>query len=182
MTAMRLTTQEAGRLSPEELQGVMQDAIARHGDAQRHAEAQAEVRNLATVEEALEIARQLDIPEEHVRAALKQRERELLRPQRREQAKRKRRGEFVFAAVVAGALTVAVGALGALASMLGLAVLAAWVFAFLLGVRLFAPVSDDAADREELPPTPGVCRVCGAPAENERATFCADHRYRGPGQ
>jgi hypothetical protein len=178
---MRLTTQDSTRLSPDELQSVMQDAIARHGAAERQAEAAQELRTLSSVEEAMEIARQLDIPEEHVRAALRQRERELLRPQRREQAARKRRGEFIFSLVVSIALTAAMGLIGALGSILGLAVLAIWILPLMLGLRLLTAVSDAAADREELPPVAGVCRVCGAPAYNERATFCEAHRYKGPG-
>src|SRR5207244_4004612 len=55
------------------------------------------------------------------------------------------------------------------------------LLAVFLAVRwLILPISDDEADRAQLLPVAGVCRVCGKPAINARATFCDEHAYKPP--
>ena len=73
---------------------VMRDAIARHGEAQRASEDTARMRGLATVEDALSIARDLNIPEEHVLAAVRERNLGKLREQRRASVRSSRQGSF----------------------------------------------------------------------------------------
>ena len=61
------------RLSAEELQEVMNDAIRRAGQAERASDPLD--RKVLTVEDAIGIGRDLNIPEEHVRAAVADRQR-----------------------------------------------------------------------------------------------------------
>jgi hypothetical protein len=171
------------RLTPGELQQVMNDAIQRHGQAERTAEQQT---GISTLDDALEIARQLNIPEEHVRAAVRDRGRLKLREQRRALVRARRRSAFL------GSLGLTVAA-GLTALVTGTAVHLTWmgallvtspflIVAVLLGFRwLAAPVTDAEADRTELMPVAGKCRVCGADAYAPNATFCEEHRYKGPG-
>src|SRR4051794_3076608 len=89
------TLQEAGYLNADELQSVMKDAIARHGQAQRQAEDGAtRVQSLSTLDDALAIARDLDIPEEHVLEAVRDRNAAKLREQRRVGIRAGRRNAF----------------------------------------------------------------------------------------
>lgn len=131
-----------------------------------------------TIEDALEVARSLNIPEEHVQAAA----REILA--RRRVGSVKQQKPAPGWAVAATGLLVGVGAIwfvrgGAFWSptwlrllVIGLAVAAVWAL-----IKLALHGSSIPA--EQLP-VAGVCRVCGQPAYNERATFCEEHRYRGP--
>lgn len=173
------TEADSVRLTPDELQALMGDAIRRHGQTER--ESDPLDRSLATLEDAYEIARQLNIPEEHVRAAVAERQKGKLRDQKRAVVRSRRQARFVI--VLGIAVLTAVGAV--LAGMnIGLIAVAALfgIGAIFAGIQAkTAPVSNEEADRVELPPQPGACRVCGAPAYNERATFCAQHRFRGPG-
>jgi hypothetical protein len=165
------------RLSPDELQDLMTDAIQRHGQAQRQADHAADY-HLSTVEDALDIARQLNIPEEHVRAAVEARQRSKLRGQRREMARNGRRAAFFAGIALAVLLTLGSVLFKFLFFPVGALV---WILTAFLGYRwLGAPISDTEADKTDVAPVAGTCRVCGAPAYNERATFCEQHRYKGP--
>jgi hypothetical protein len=167
----------AVRLSPDELQDLMNNAIQRHGQAQRQAD-RALDHQLSTVEDALDIARQLNIPEEHVRAAIVERQQSKLRVQRREAVRNGRKAAFF--AVLAIAVIASLGALIRIPGI-GFIAFALWGVAAFLAFRwLGAPVSDTEADKTDVVPVAGTCRICGAPAYNERATFCEQHRYKGP--
>lgn len=162
------------RLSHDELTAVLNDAIARHSEAERSAE------RPASLEDALEVARQLAIPEEHVLAAAQELQRRRLRELRRQVARSRRKAPFLGALGLAAAVALVVAlvrpSLGGLVS-----VLLAALSALYLGWRWKAePVTDAEADRTELPPVPGRCRVCGGEATTPRATFCAEHAYRSP--
>lgn len=164
------------KLSDDEMSTLLNDAIARHSDSQRT------VAPSGTLEDALEIARQLDIPEEHVMAAAREVQLRRLREVRREIARRQRKGPFIAALAIALAIAAVVvlvkPAIGGI-----LSALLAFLPALYLGWRwLAAPVTDADADGVELPPVPGACRVCGASATTPRSTFCAEHEYRGPGR
>lgn len=163
------------QLSQEDLSRLMSEAISRHGQQQREQERQAEV---ASLDDALEIARQLDIPAEHVLAIAERMQRERTLPLRR-QAVRARRRRTLFAAagaaagLVAGALALSVPVWMAIAvAALLIAAAAAW---------MARPVSESELEGVELPPRPGLCRVCGATASTPLSTFCEAHRYRGRG-
>lgn len=163
-------------LTPDELSRVLNTAIQRHSDRDRHSG------ELASLEDALEIARQLNVPENEVIAAAesirRERQLEALRPQKRAAVRMGRK--HAFFAGLAG-----LGGLGAIVSWItanplfvgfGLAIAA------YLAVRwLLFSISDAEADRVELLPLAGVCRVCGRPAITPRATFCEEHAYKPPG-
>lgn len=167
------------RLSAEELQEVMNDAIRRAGQAERASDPLD--RKVLTVEDAIGIGRDLNIPEEHVRAAVADRQRAKLRVQRREMVQIQRRTSFFVALVGAVGLSV-LAAMGAANWILMLMGAFFWLAALIQGYRWkMAPVTDREADRVDVLPVAGTCRVCGTPAYNERATFCEVHRYKGPG-
>jgi len=162
------------RLTHDELTSVLNDAIARHSEAERQAE------RPATLEDALDVARQLAIPEEHVLAAAQELQRRRLREVRRQVARDRRKAPFLATVSIAAAIGLVVAlvrpSLGGLIS-----VLLVMLPVLYLGWRWKAsPVSDAEADRTELPPTPGRCRVCWAGATTPRSTFCAEHEYRAP--
>jgi hypothetical protein len=167
------------RLSQEELSEVLNRAISRQGQAEQYSG------DVSSLDEAVEIARQLNIPEEHVLAAAEDLGRTGMRAQKREVIRARRRSALTAGvAVTVGATVLATLAVVALhlPLWLGLAPLALAILWVVSAVRgLSAPVSDAEADRVELPPTPGECRVCGRPAINARATFCDLHQYRAPG-
>jgi Flp pilus assembly protein TadB len=126
------------------------------------------------------VARQLAIPEEHVLAAARELQHRRLRELRRQVARRRRKAPFLAALGLAAAVALVVAlvrpSLGGLISVVLVALPALY-----LGWRWkAAPVTDAEADRTELPPVPGHCRVCGGEATTPRATFCTEHAYRGP--
>lgn len=166
------------RLTQEELSDVLNRAISRQGEAEQYSG------TVSSLDEAVEIARQLNIPEEHVRAAAEELGRTGMRSRKREVIRQRRATAFASAGIATGlaaVLAIAVLALH-LPLWLGLAPLAlavVWLVAALRGKS--APISDAEADKVELPPIPGECRVCGRPAQNSRSTFCELHQYRAPG-
>ncbi|MGV3719869.1 MAG: hypothetical protein ACO1SX_03080 [Actinomycetota bacterium] len=158
------------------MSSLLNDAITRHSQSQRSPV------STGTLEEALEIARQLDIPAEHVMAAAQEVQLRRLREVRRGIARQRRKAPFVAALAIAMGIAVVV-ILVKLAIGGILSALLAFLPALYLGWRwLAAPVTDAEADAVELPPVPGTCRVCGASATTPRSTFCTEHEYRGPGQ
>jgi Flp pilus assembly protein TadB len=163
------------RLSHDELTDVLNDAIARQSKAEYQTE------RPSSLEDALEVARQLAIPEEHVLAAAQELQRRRLREQRRTVARDRRQAPFLAAVGLAIGIGLVVmltrPSLGGFISVLLVALPALY-----LGWRWrAAPVTDAEADRTELPTTPGHCRVCGATATTPRSTFCSEHEYRAPG-
>lgn len=174
------------QLNPDELQSLMKDAISRHSQSQRQQEERVhQAGSLATLEDALSIARDLDIPEEYVLEAARERHRAKLLDQRRWAVKAGRRNAFWLGLGLATVTTVVSLMLGALTGG-GLSWLLVFSGAFWLAVLflawrwLFAEVGDPELKRTDHIPVAGTCRVCGAPAYNERATFCEEHRYKGP--
>lgn len=171
-------TQNSETLTSDELSEVLNAAIAR--------EQSSDGADVTTLEDALEIARQANIPEEHVRAALEEvrtrRRREedsvlgiARQAERRLIVKAKRRRDFLMGTFFAGAAA-AVGALiGAPVWILG--GLAA--FSVMLGARwLLLPVGDPDAMALEVITPPGTCRVCGREAHTPRSIFCEEHRFK----
>src|SRR5262249_44026472 len=145
-------------------------------------------------DDALDIARQINVPEEHVLAAaeaLRRRKQAAgdtvalagLREEKRAVARQKRK--IAFVATVAASVAVTVLAMGLMvAGFIG----AVWaVFPLVLltlcqGARAFAlPVSDAEADRVQLPPVAGTCQVCGRPARASNSTLCEEHHFKTPG-
>jgi hypothetical protein len=178
------TQQQETLLTADELQSVMKDAIARHGQAERVAETE-RVSGLSTVDEALAIARDLNIPEEHVLAAVNDRNKAKLLEQRRQSIRKSRQnalwlwlgGACGFTAMAA----VVSGITHGFPWVVAFPTFAAWIGAVWFAYKaFFAPVTDSEAQDADVIPVGGTCRVCGAPAYNERATFCEEHRYKGP--
>lgn len=183
---MRVQNQEELRFSPDELQSLMNDAIARHASAERELEERPHrLGSLATLEDALSIARDLDIPEEHILQAARERHRVKLREQRRWAVRAGRRNAFWLGlglATVTSVVSLMLGAFtgGALSWLMVLSGASGLAVLFLAWRWLFAEVGDPELSRTDHIAVAGTCRVCGAPACNERATFCEDHRYKGP--
>jgi hypothetical protein len=170
------------RLSASEMDAVLNRAIARESSGQ-----QLEPRG-ATLEDALEIARELGISEEQVRASLAEVRAEGLKSGRREEKRavvrsRRRRAAWVATAAMAAFMGwVLIGSAGVGATVFAwLLIMAGWLGVGWLTFRAkFAQVSDAEADRVELMPVAGTCRVCGEPGYSPQATFCQEHRYQGP--
>ncbi len=172
----------APQLTSDELSDLLSTAIARQ-------EGEARYGDVATLDDALEIARQLNIPEQHVVAAaeelrarkVQEAEHRLTLEQRtlRKRAIKAGRGRaFTTGTVLAAVAGVAASFFTGVFAWLALPVVAA---AYLAARWLFIPVSDEEADRTELPPAAGQCRVCGRPAHTPQATFCEEHRFK-PGE
>lgn len=163
------------RLTEDELSAVLNEAISRQSQAERPPE------RVTSLADALDIARQLSIPEEHVLAAAQEVQRRRLRELRRGFARGRRKGPFIAATSLA-----VIVALGVLLTGFSLAGVVTGIIALLpalyLGWRwLAAPISNTEADAVELPPVPGRCRVCWSDAATPRSTFCAEHQYQAPG-
>lgn len=171
----------AARLSSDDLNLVLSDAIRRQSRAQEETERQiSQLGQVTSVDDAIEIAQQLNVDEKHVRAALADYQKSRLRGQRRDLVRAGRRNTGIGLLVLGG--VVLVGALAAAPALawVGAAGLLAGGALFLWG--MLGGVSDTAADQKEIMPVAGTCRVCGKSAYNERSTFCEEHRYKGPGQ
>ncbi len=170
------------RLTASEMDAVLNRAIARESDARK-----IEPRE-ATLEDALEIARELGISEAQVRASLEEVRAEKLKVARRDEKRavvrsRRRRAAGVAIAAMAGIMAwVLIGSAGVGATIFAWTLLiTGWLgVAWLLFRAKFSPVSDEEADRVELPPVAGTCRLCGRPSFTPQSTFCEEHRYQGP--
>jgi hypothetical protein len=168
------------RFTPTELSSVVSAAISRQGEADRRAQERVDrLGDLTSLDEAIEVARQLGIAPEHVRAAAL----ELRKTQGRELRRRVEKQRRQRSCLTLGMVTLGVGMLGLIAHISFLF----FPFAVLVPLTAFhawrwlgAPISDADADRVEVLPVAGTCRVCGAPAHHERATFCSEHQYRPP--
>src|SRR5262249_37659529 len=160
------TPPAALELTGDELARVLRTAIQRQGATPPAGE-------VTTPADALEIARQLNIPEAEGMAAAEapRREKELaaLRPQRRAAVRAGRRNAFFAALVGCGVLGGIVTALSGIVLwlILGLALAAIACFRW-----LFVPISDAEADRVELMPVARGCRVRGKAAITPRAAVC----------
>lgn len=173
-------------LSSADLSAILDSAIARHSEALRS--------DQTTLEEAIDIARQLNIPEEHVIAAAEELRRRKIeeaaeqrhgmgRSLRRARIRAGRRTAFLIASALAALLIVPwfLDPASPTRPTTGYLILCALPAVFFAWRWLISPVSDAQADRVELPLAAGTCRVCQAPASTPQSTFCEEHRYRGPG-
>jgi hypothetical protein len=180
--AARAASAPAVRLTPEELSLLLDEAIARHSEAERR---EHDSTRLATLDDAIEIAQQLNIPEEHVRSAARTMERRKRLEQGKAAVRRGRRTAFRIGLGIALAATLLDGVLSlfvpgsVMVWMWAFQALPAWVVAAVFAWWLSRPVTDAHAERWQPKPVPGECRVCGAEAYSPRATFCEEHRYKG---
>jgi hypothetical protein len=173
-------TAEAARFSEAELSAVLDRALERQRESD--ARQQEFAARPTTLEDALEIARSLNLPEEHVRAAAEEIVRRRHRDGRIPLVKARRKKQAIVAPVALGVLGLLFG-VGSSAGTLGMALLGLLVLpvGYLWWCWLAAPVAEAEADRTEPLPVAGTCRVCGEPAVTPRSTFCEAHRYKGPG-
>jgi hypothetical protein len=170
------------RLTATEMDEVLNRAIARDSQG-----LQVEPRT-ATLGDAVEIAQELGISEEQVRASLVEVRAEKLQSGRRDEkravvrARRRRTAGVAIAGMAALTAFVLFGSAGGAATIFTWFLIAAgWLsVAWLILRAQFASVSDKEADAVELTPVAGTCRVCGAPASSPQSTFCDEHRYQGP--
>jgi hypothetical protein len=178
------------RLTPEQLQALLNEAI------DRHSRAGAADGSLSSVEDAVEIARSLNIPEEHVLAAAEEmrrrqmldqdaefRERRIADGRRRIKQKRERAFFATLAPLGGVSLFFILGGMFSHKPMMVAPILGAFCIPlFILLMRwLVVPVTDEEAEEEASGPVPGRCRVCGQPAAAPNSTFCLAHQYRAPG-
>ena len=150
------------RFSEAELSAVLDRALER----QREADARRQ-----------EIARSLNLPEEHVRAAAEEIVRRRQRERRLPLVRARRKKQALLAAVVLGVPALLLALKGALLP----AVLLVLPLLYFGWRALAGPVTEADAERAEPLPVAGTCRVCGEPTVNPRSTFCETHRYKGPG-
>lgn len=161
------------RYSQEEISAILEAAQAR---SQSDPSAALDLPYQGGIEDALEVARSLNIPEEHVQAAA----REILARRRAVAVQRKPAPAW---------LAPALGFFVGMGCVLLLVASPFWLKFFGLGLALSSAVawvlmqlaSRGSGVAGEKLPVAGVCRVCSQPAYDERATFCEEHRYRGPG-
>jgi len=180
------------KLSEAEVSQLLDAAIARHKQAQALPE------KVLSVDDALEIARTMGIPEEHVHEAAAELQRRRTTagvPAVLTEDERRRRGEVVRSRRAQKFLLSLAGGAAVLTGIIVLSAVfyaASWAAMLILGVTLvvvvrnlvrwlFGGVTDAELESVEVPPLPGRCRVCGAPAYTPQATFCEQHRYKGPG-
>lgn len=165
----RSAQQQTGDYAP-----VITRALQLQSDAEQRSEAKVgELGQVTTQAEALAVAEELGIDPRYVRVAL--RESGLtgkLTAARRQTAAARRRGGAVMGAI--GVLLLMLTGLSPFFSYAGVGLVIAGI------VHAFRPVSDQALDPYAVIPVAGTCRVCGAPAHNERATFCTEHQWKGP--
>ena len=170
------------RLTASEMDAVLNRAIARDSRGK-----QLEPRE-ASLEDAIEIASELGISEEQVRASLAEVRSEQVKTGRRDEKRavvrrRRRTAAWVATAAMAAFMGwILIGSAGVGATVFAwLLVVLGWLaVAWLIFRAKFAPVSDAEADKVELMPVAGTCRVCGEPAITPQATFCQEHRFQGP--
>lgn len=160
-------------LSSDELSSVLSKA------SRIQAEKQQVGREVATVDQAFETARELGINDEHVREAIDELRRQKGRRALFRAATRRRRRAFLrFVATMLGTVVI-VG----IAAGLGTARVVALAMAIpflILGFQWMRALFFERypAVAAEFGPLAGECRVCGNPAWQPKATFCSEHRPR----
>ncbi len=161
--------QQSG-LTPEELNQVLNRAAARQEAVTGRSDGPA----LTSDQDAQAIALELGIAPEHVRTAL---------AEHRSGAMLTRRGPRKPNPMLIGGISVIAAAVALKIMGFGTLLVIGLLIAG-LGLGLAAIIRGmrgGLASGVGTLPVAGTCRVCGAPAYNERATFCDDHRFRGAG-
>ncbi len=155
-------------LTQDELTEVLRRAGERAGSLEQPAQAPD---GSFSVSDAESIAEELGIGPEHVRA--------VLRDRGLESAPRVRPGGVGRNVLLLGGVTLGIG-LVLFGLGMGAGIPVAACGAVLLAVGWAVGTRKEGRPEQGLPVS-GVCRVCGAVAYSERATFCEDHRYKGTG-
>lgn len=160
-------------LSSDELSSVLSKA------SRIQAEHQQVGREVSTVDQAYETARELGINDEHVREAIDELRRQKGRRALFRAVTRRRRRAFLrFVASMLGTITI-VGLSAGLrtAQIVAMAMMIPFLIIGFQWVRalFFERYPVVAA---EFGPLAGECRVCGNPAWQPKATFCSEHRPR----
>lgn len=160
-------------LSSDELSSVLSKA------SRIQAEKQQVGREVSTVDQAFETARELGINDEHVREAIDElRKQKGRRALFRASTRRRRRAFLRFVASMLG--TIAIVGISAGLRTAQIVAMAMTIPLLIIGFQwikalFFERYPSVAA---EWGPLAGECRVCGNPAWQAKATFCAEHRPR----
>lgn len=159
-------------LSSDELSSVLSKA------SRIQAEKQQAGREVATVDQAFETARELGIDDEHVREAMDELRRQKGRRALFRAATRRRRAFLRFVASMLGTLVI-VGITAGIPTA-RIVALAMTIPLLILGFHWIRALFFERypAVAAEFGPLAGECRVCGNPAWQPKATFCAEHRPR----
>lgn len=160
-------------LSSDELSSVLSKA------SRIQAEKQQAGREVSSVDQAFETARELGINDEHVREAIEElRRQKARRALFRASTRRRRRAFLRFVASMLG--TVAIVAVSAGFRTAQIVAMAMTIPLMIIGFQwlraLFFERYPSVAS--EFGPLTGECRVCGNPAWQPKATFCTEHRPR----
>jgi len=139
-----------------------------------------ESRELATLDQALETARELGIDEKHVVAAAEKVQREKARRARLRTVTRRRRAEFLhffgLMLVISTFVLVAAGAPPAQMTLFGMSI-AAFIMAVKWAQAWAAEKKPDLVGSDGM--EPGDCRVCGRAATSPRGHYCREHEPGG---
>ena len=133
-------------------------------------------RELSSLDQALETARELGIDEKHVVAAAEKLQRHKARLARLRTVTRRRRAEFLrFAGllIIIPLFVMMVASTNAAQAVLfGMS-----IAAFIMGIKWFrAWIAEKKPDLFEADTEPGDCRVCGASAVHKKGHYCRDHK------
>jgi len=160
-------------LSSDELSSVLSKA------SRIQAEHQQVGREVSTVDQAFETARELGINDEHVREAIDElRKQKGRRALFRAATRRRRRAFLRFVASMLG--TVAIVGLAAGFDTARVVAMAMTIPLLIIGFQWIKALFFERypAVAAEFGPLSGECRVCGKPAWQAKATFCSEHRPR----
>jgi len=160
-------------LSSDELSSVLSKA------SRIQAEKQQVGHEVTTVDQAFETARELGINDEHVREAIEElRKQKGRRALFRAATRRRRRAFLRFVASMLG--TIAIVGFTAGIPTARIVAMAMTIPLVILGFHWIRALFFERypAVAAEFGPLAGECRVCGNPAWQPKATFCAEHRPR----
>lgn len=160
-------------LSSDELSTVLSKA------SRIQAEKQQVGRDVSSVDQAFETARELGIGDEHVREAIEElRRQKARRALFRASTRRRRRAFLRFVASMLG--TFAIVALSAGFRTAQIVAMAMTIPLMIIGFQWVRALFFERypAVAAEFGPLAGECRVCGNRAWQAKATFCTEHRPR----
>jgi hypothetical protein len=153
--------------TPDELTALLQQASQL--DARK-----VEQSHPVSLADALQTARDLGIPEEHVLMAAEDLKRSKVKVARRRHALVSRRNAFIRFLFIT--LSVSIGMLLMSGLHTALVIFAAMSIPLLLLGSRWIMARIDPTEGGHSGPEPGVCRVCGRTAWNPNATFCTLHK------
>lgn len=153
-------------LTQEELARILQEASSRNAPA---------TRDVTTVDGALEAARELGIPDEHLLEAV-----DRLRAEKSRRVQLKgvvgRRRDAALRYLGVTLLTTSIVAVTASPKVALIVLVSMLLPLFKLGFAYYQARAAMHDPHAVLEPIEGECRVCAKPAVSKRGRYCADHR------